>query len=144
MKTTTLTALVLSVFCSALSAGYWVHDRAVGCPHQHSWLGGAILGGTAGGIIGHQFGNRDAGILLGAGLGGWSSYHRHRHYTIPHYRPARQQVVVVRQGPPVLSREEARTQQIERERSAIEQRNARDLALYQWMPAPAAKDASTD
>lgn len=92
---------------------------------------GAVVGGVTGGVLGHQIGHRDAGIVLGAALGGWSDHRRHT--------PVRQHVVVVRQGPPLLSREEAQALQAERIRNTIAERNARDLALYQWMPAQPAQ-----
>ena len=43
--------------------GYYHH------PHRPLGIGNTLLFGTLGGVIGHQSGHRDEGILLGAGYG---------------------------------------------------------------------------
>jgi hypothetical protein len=49
--------------CSSTNSG-WGHNQGRGT------LGGAVLGATAGGIIGHQSGKQKEGILIGTLLGG--------------------------------------------------------------------------
>ena len=44
-------------------------DRYYHHPHRPLGIGNTLLFGTLGGVIGHQSGHRDEGILLGAGYG---------------------------------------------------------------------------
>lgn len=69
MKSKTLTTILAGAFVLATSCTS--HDTGWGRHQGSNTVGGALGGATLGGIIGHQSGRRDEGILIGTMLGGF-------------------------------------------------------------------------